>query len=497
MKALARVLLLVAVTTGLCPAWTSPVLWNVCNSAADSGGTVVVHADCVDSINLSMDNVALKVFYSTDEQTTWQQASMSAIAQPGYDTTYEGSFAAPASGTVYYYVRGDNGTNYGTQSPFNSGDVWPVTDNLLAETALEGTGDTINDPDGEWLDLTSCAMGYSDGKFYGRLTNDTTIWPTSGGLFGPWYLYSVGFRNSEAASGDTLAYAMVHVSILTYTNGLYELNTYESTFTRIGDIDIQISGNQLTMRCDVSDLVARRGFQPWSNQCGYLSAAKGDTRSANLSLNSWQHDTTNSSRFYVDRTPRLVDQNRPPGLNIGGVEPDTGTRETDFRFHVHYVDADTNLPVLRCVIVDADTYDLVPNSHRYAVGVTFTRDLGGFDVGAHEFRFVFSDGASEVTTPLDTFVVTETGAVAEVRNGDAVGYSATPNPFSSRVRLTFPRPARVVELLDPAGRRVRSFRVSGEVWDGRDEGGLQLPAGIYYLREQGGPLRRLLVKVGR
>ena len=501
MTALARVLLLGAATTALCPAWTSPVLWNICNSAAAPGGTVVVDADCMDSIKPPSDGVALKVFYSTDNQTTWQQATMAPISQPGYDSTYEGSFPAPSSGTIYYYVRGDNGTNFGTQSPFNSADTWPVPDNLLAETAIEGTGDTINNPDGEWLDLTSCAMGYSDGKFYGRLTNHYTSWPMNGGIFGPWYLYSVGFWNSEAATRDTLAYAMVHVSILTYTDGLYELNRYESTYTRIGSIDVRTSGNRLTMRCNLSDLTVRPGFQPWPNQCGYLCGAKGDARTANLSLKSWQNDSTNSSRFYVDRTPRLVvGQNRPPALSLAGVEPDTGTGATDFRFYIHCVDADTNVPVLHCVVVDADTYDLVPNNHRYAVGVTYARVLSGFGAGPHQFHFVFDDGISTVTTPPDTFFVTG-GGVAEAAYGNAAGFSASPNPFSGTVRFHVPVGWRVLRVFDRCGKLVRSLSVShssvpGSLsWDGTDKSGRLLPAGIYFLREEGGPLRRLLVKV--
>jgi hypothetical protein len=503
MRARIRVLLLVVVTAGLCPAWTTPVLWNVCNSAAVSGGTVVVQADCIDSIKPPLEDAGLTVFYSTDSQATWQQTPMAAIGQPGYDTTYQGSFPAPLSGTVYYYVRGDNGTNFGTQSPVNSVDAWPVPDNLLAEVALEGTGDTINDPDGEWLDLTSCALGYSGGKIYGRLTNHYSSWPSSGGLFGPWYLYSVGFWNPEAATGDTLGYAMVHVSILTYTDGLYELNRYESTYTRIGNIDIRTSGNRLIMRCNVSDLAARTGFQPWPNHCGYLCGAKGDARSANLSLKSWQHDSTNSSRFYVDRTPRLVvGQNRPPTLSLGGVEPDTGTGETEFRFQVRYVDADTNLPVLRCLVVDADTYDLVPNSHRYAAGVTFARQLRGFEPGPHEYRFVFDDGSALVMSQPDTFLVTG-ACVAEVRDGGAGGFAASPNPFSSEVRFRVPSGCRVLRVFDGCGNLVHSISIPRSSlpgsrslsWDGTDRLGRILPAGMYFLREEGGPLRRLLVKL--
>jgi len=459
-SSLARSVVLVSLFAGPAFGWYSPVLWNVCNSAAGTSGSIVVNADCIDSVMPPMDGVGLTVFYSTDEQLTWQQVSMNAVGRPGYDSTFQCAFPAPDSGTAYYYVRADNGTNYGTQSPFNAADVWPVSDNLLAETALEGTGDTINDPDGEWLDLTSCAMGYSDGKFYGRLTNNSNSWPINGGLFGPWYLYSVGFRNSEAYTLDTLVYAMTYANVLgIYTTGLYEINAYTKDFTKVADVDVQTSGNRLIMRCNVSDLAARRGFQPWPNQCGYLCSAKGETRSANAALQSWQHDTTNSSRFYVDRTPRVVvGLNQPPVLNIAGVEPDTGTGETDFRFHVHYVDADTNLPVLRCVVVDADTYDLAPNSHRYAAGVTFTGDLSGFGPGPHEFRFAFDDGVALVATQPDTFFVTDAG-VAEVPKGAAVARTRRrPIPLPAVCASRFPSsPGRSSFATPPGAGFVRSL----------------------------------------
>ncbi len=502
MRPLPRLVVLAAVLAGPALGWYSPVLWNVCNSAAAPGGSVVVNADCIDSVMPPLDDVALTVFYSTDNQATWQQVPMNAVGRPGYDSTFQCAFPAPGSGTVYYYVRGDNGANFGTQSPFNSGDAWPVTDNLLAETAIEGTGDTINDPDGEWLDLTSCAIGYSAGKLYGRLTNHSNSWPTRGSIIGPWYLYSVGFRNSEAYTQDTLVYALTYASVLgIYTSGLYEINAITHDFTKVADIEVQASGNRLIMRCNLSDLAAQRGFQPWPNQCGYLCSAKGETRSANASLESWQHDTTNSSRYYVNRTPRfVVGQNRPPTVNLGAVEPDSGTSETDFWFHVHYSDADTNLPVLHSVVVDADTFELKPRNHRYAFGVTFEHTRRGFAAGAHEFRFVFNDGMGVVATSPDTFVVLDTSsAVAESPVQGPRSISVETNPFRDRVRLTFPRLARAIELLDAAGRRVCLFRASGAERDASsvDWDASRLPDGIYFLREDGGPLRRLLVKLGR
>jgi len=490
-----RGLAVIVVLVLLAQAWNSPVLWNVCNSAAVSGGTIVVDADCIDSIRPPAGDFALRVFYSSDSEATWQQASMDAVAQPGYDSTYEGRFPAPAAGMVYYYVRADNGTNYGTESPVNTADAWPVPDNLLAETALEGTGDTMNNPDGEWLDLTSCAMGYSAGYIYARLTNHYTSWPTSGGLFGPWYVYSAGFWNSEASTRDTLGYTMTHVNVLSYTDGLYELNRYESTYTRIGDIDIQTSGNRLIMRCKISDLAARPGFQPWPNQCGYLCGAKGDARTANLSLQSKDNDTTNAARFYINRTPRLVvGQNKPPALTNSRVIPQSGPLGTAFWFSTRYSDADSNLPVLHAVVIDGETIALKPTHHQYWGPDVFDCHDSGFAVGPHHFQFVFSDGAALVASTPDTFLVTA-GAVAEVEKSGSARFSVEPNPFhgTTVVSMAGSQP-RTLAICDVQGRTIRSIPARSPA--------LQLdlrsfPAGVYFLRADGSSQRRLLVKLGR
>lgn len=61
-----------------------------------------------------------------------------------------------------------------------------------------------------------------------------------------------------------------------------------------------------------------------------------------------------------------------------------------------------------------------------------------------------------------------------------------PNPTAGEIQLSLPTPVENarVDIHDTAGRRVRSFRMSGEtlVWDGLLGGNRRAPAGIYYLR---------------
>jgi hypothetical protein len=69
-------------------------------------------------------------------------------------------------------------------------------------------------------------------------------------------------------------------------------------------------------------------------------------------------------------------------------------------------------------------------------------------------------------------------------------YQAGPNPFRGAVTFACHQPARV-EISDRSGRLVRVFKLNGRPvdWDGRDNAGHALPAGIYHCRIDLGPIQ--------
>ena len=87
------------------------------------------------------------MFYSLDGQSNWTELGMQRIGGQGYDSTYGQRFTLPGSGMVYYYVQADNGSNYSTQAPFNSGNTWPPGANMVARVAFDSVGDA-NNPEG-------------------------------------------------------------------------------------------------------------------------------------------------------------------------------------------------------------------------------------------------------------------------------------------------------------------------------------------------------------
>ena len=80
-------------------------------------------------------------------------------------------------------------------------------------------------------------------------------------------------------------------------------------------------------------------------------------------------------------------------------------------------------------------------------------------------------------------------------------YKPAPNPFSAQSTIRFDLPAAAeggwpvdVSLYNVAGRKIRSL-VSGSLpggrysyrWDGRDNSGVKLAAGVYFLQIKAGP----------
>jgi hypothetical protein len=94
-----------------------------------------------------------------------------------------------------------------------------------------------------------------------------------------------------------------------------------------------------------------------------------------------------------------------------------------------------------------------------------------------------------------------TGAGASIEAGRvAPTMSVSPNPFRGSTSISFDAPGASIDarldVLDVTGRRVATLAyalrdgASGRAaWDGRDEGGAPLPAGVYFLRLETGAAR--------
>ncbi len=123
------------------------------------------------------------------------------------------------------------------------------------------------------------------------------------------------------------------------------------------------------------------------------------------------------------------------------------------------------------------------------------------------FVETFGDPVLDVTLGADGLLwFCTTSAIWRITPAHAVGvaaapplaFAAHPNPFATAVTFTLPAEARVLELTDASGRRVRAWRAGGArtvTWDGADQAGAPAPPGVYFARlttAAGTDVRRLV-----
>jgi hypothetical protein len=112
----------------------------------------------------------------------------------------------------------------------------------------------------------------------------------------------------------------------------------------------------------------------------------------------------------------------------------------------------------------------------------------------------FQTGAAKVQQRIREIVAASAGAVAAEGTAVAAGevMAVSPSPFSGSTRIAFTVAREGAESLtvhDAAGRRVavladgeHSAGPHGVLWNGRDDAGNPVPAGVYFLRLRAGAL---------
>jgi hypothetical protein len=456
-----------------------PGLDDFANSAALPYGLLTVNVDITENDGPTLPGEA-SVFVSLNAQATWTETLLTEMpGEPG--GTWE-SASSIADGDVFYYFIVRDDSSAAMSAPLNALDAFPPPANLLADPRDEPAGDA-NAPNSQAVDLTGAAFGYSDTHFYATLSNATGTWPFSGGLFGPWYVYSALVDNPDAGE-DSLALALVYANVpLIASSGLYAVDARDSTYARVGDIDCAVQGGKLHMRAALEDLYAQPAFGA-SNPSGKFHVGAG-TATSLITTYRFENDRTHPYALYHRTDVARVGANEPPSLSDGGWEPAAQTgRDTPVRFFVTYTDPDGNLPVTRSVVVDGVPREMISATpvHDYAAGVTFECETS-LPPGEHAFRFAFSDGIAAVETAPEAALVPS--GVPE--NGAAVAlHLGSPQAAADGVEMNCSLDGAeqgIIRIRDAAGRLVRTLAVpeGAARWDGRDASGSRVASGVYFV----------------
>lgn len=153
-------------------------------------------------------------------------------------------------------------------------ETFPPNINRMAYIGTDPTGDSlmVYSPN---LDLEESYMAMGPEKLYFSMQNASGFFPTMNTITS-FNIYMATIVNPETVV-DTLAYAMIYSFNIpgVLSNGLYKLR-YDSvtsmpTFTRLGNIQAQVSSGTLHMACTLSDLTNDPDFGAWPNMSNTLA----------------------------------------------------------------------------------------------------------------------------------------------------------------------------------------------------------------------------------
>lgn len=380
-----------------------------------------------------------RVIFRDQPVISWDYAPMILSYQTCGAFTFSGQIGyIPPSGILEWYFRSENDTAVVSQSPKNSGDIFPVPDYLMADMGADPTGDAVGAA-GSWLDVTHAYVGYSDTKLYVSLQNNGGGFPTNQGLF-TYFLYTVGIVDPNTT--DSVAYVLVYASVPTlFSPGLYVLDATDSSFTQIGSISTNISGNRLNMSCNISDLTAQPSWSDWPPPAGFIGVAPvtATANFTNLSTNDF-----GKTGVFIPAS-HLLDFNETdnaPSLSNASVSL---LGEDTVSASITYTDIDGHLPIFRNFVFDGVEYPMTACEKDYEIGAAFEFSKIVAENGWYTYYFDFSDGVDAVTTPMDsiqieivTYICGDANADESINVSDAVyiinyvflGASA-PNPLET------------------------------------------------------------------
>ncbi len=342
-------------------------------------------------------SISHRVIYRDPSVTTWNTADMSELYTSCSLYTFSATVEyATSTESLEWYFSSEMDSGIVTQSPKNVSDDFPVPAYLLADLGEDPVGD-VEGGGGSHLDIVHAYASYSDQKLYVRLDNNGGGFPTSSGF--NFYLYSVGIVDPDMT--DSVAFSFVYVNVpFVMTPGLYKLDPSDSSLTRIGDISTNISGNSLSMSCDISDLTSQPEWSDWPPPSGFVVLAPVTATQGlfDLVTNDW------------GRIAVYLPESQTTDYSVNGAPILSGASASDdgseaILVQVTYSDPDNNMAVLRRVYIDDNAHDMTACEKGYLNGTLFEATVEVDSTGWYDYYFEFSDGVEMVTTDLDSVYV--------------------------------------------------------------------------------------------
>jgi len=448
--------------------------WNdIRNSSFTQENELHIRCETVD-----LPGLETEMFYST--VSGWEDIEM--INLNGL--TYEAVIPSLPNETQYCRFRTETDTLVGMMPAYQQNDLFP-SENELGFIAEDPIGDNF-DPNSPNLDITGNYFGYSETRFYAGLTNEFGEFPLDvGGLFPvTYYFYVTTIINPETVLIDSVVYAMIYCNIpVLMSQGLYKISGTEfslDTFELIGNIEVEVVDGQLQMACDIETLTGDENFGDWPNITNSIGVEML-TAKYTLPTEFILADLAKMSLQFIDKYEIVPIVNILPEINElegtnGGI------------FNCTYFDENGHFPITAEVIVDGETFSLIPLSFNYSGDVIFESITSSF--GWDEATFRFSDNNFEF---VEETIINNSNSDNELPIA-SYKLSNYPNPFNPSTTISFSVTQNSdfmnLEIYNLKGQKVRSFPINRftnllvqqVTWDGTDSNNKSVSSGIYFYK---------------
>ena len=400
----------------------------------------IVHGDLGDTLILA--NPEANLYSSSDNQQNWTSSPFYPLNSFDYENTWESTTTSINWSNVNWYIEGlvdseilgaNLGRVYVTQSPEYDGTSFSPSSNYFQSLVVEESGDAPSSQDITNIYATFQCDSICDGfvdRIYTKMTLSNGCCST-GGLFGPWYLFSVGFFNPDSEADFVYALAYGDGGFGQLTPGLLKISGDVTTgdiggFEYIStNINYQTSGNDLFLSTLVENFIADPDFGAWPNSLGGGLAYVGVTVEAGLDG--------------FDIAANVLDQTNP-GIHLLSSQSQTGNNlitlsnatydDENKVLTVDYFDLDGNLPWFKsaqiCYPDGGECFlnlDMTSPDHTYLEGCTFYSSFSDQEIqsGNYEAKFWFIDSTTdEYPSPQLSISITVSGGIVGDINGDDV-----------------------------------------------------------------------------
>jgi len=391
-----------------------------------------------------------------------------------------------------YYNMDYMGESYSMlHAAYWDADGFPPNLNKMALLGTDAEGDSIMVYN-QNLDLRESYMAVTQQKLYCSLKNLSGSFPTLNSL-SSYNIYLAMISNPEAVS-DSVAYAMVYSFNIPglISSGLYKIG-YDSgsempVFTRLGNIQSQVSSGTLNLACNFSDLTNDPDFGVWPNVTQSLMLV-GATMAVTIDLGTM--------------TPSLglADYSTPAGVMFvdnfyqveGNTLPVVSLQSWDSIGHIlylNYTDAEGDFPLT--ALVDpllSPVVQAYPQDPLNPANSVYMAQLDA-NLSYDTINWTFSDNGMDMVTGAFSPSAVHDDAITPV------ALSCTlPNPLPTGAQIK-------VMGLDSSALQVKVYNLKGQYvgelysgkpdtrelnlnWDGKLNG-RALASGVYFIRLESG-----------